>query len=65
VAGVASELDWDHQLVILQRSVAMLRPEQTALRAEDAERVLRDLIEVRHRMGRLLRGLQALIDEAG
>ena len=62
VIVMEDSLDWSHRLVILERSLAMCRPEQMAMRAADAERLIREVRELRDRLNRLRDGLRQLLE---
>jgi len=58
-----TSVDRRHELENLRRSVAMLNQSSHGLSADEAYRLIVELQDVRERLDRLRRGLQALLDD--
>jgi hypothetical protein len=56
-------VDLRHELLILHRSVAMLRPDERALTGDQALELFETVEELYGQLDRLRRGLRALLDD--
>jgi hypothetical protein len=62
---VFDQVDLRHELLILHRSVAMLRPDERALTRDQALALFEQLEDLQAELDRLRTGLRALLEEPG